>query len=130
MTILILTVGGSHQPVLTAIKTLKPEHVVFLCSGDLRTTKGSYAQVIGEGLVLKSHPKLEKADLPNIVTLTGLAPQQFEIVKIRNFDSLEECYTEAEKALNKLHVEHPEARLVADYTCGTKSMTAGLALAA
>lgn len=130
MTILVLTVGGSHQPLVTAIQSLKPECVVFLCSDDAPGTKGSYVQVMGEGLVIKSNPKLEKPDLPNIVVQANLASKQYEIVKIRHFDNLETCYLEARNVLERLHRDCPEARIIADYTGGTKTMTAGLAVAA
>lgn len=130
MTILVLTVGGSHQPLVTAIQTLKPDRVVFLCSDETPTAKGSYVQVIGEGKIIKSDPKLDKPDLPNIPTQVGLSPDQFDVVKIEHFDNLEACYLESIRILIKLHHEQPHARLIADYTGGTKSMTAGLALAA
>lgn len=130
MTILVLTVGGSYQPLVTAIQSLKPERVVFLCSDDTPRAKGSYLQVIGNSKVVKSDPKLEKPDLPNIVVQTALSPDRYELVKIENFDSLEECYLESRKVLEKLHDQYSEARLIADYTGGTKSMTAGLAVAA
>lgn len=130
MTILVLTVGGSHQPLVTAIQSLKPDRVVFLCSDDTPTAKGSYLQVVGEGKVIKSDPKLEKPDLPNIVIQTAITPDRYELVKIKNFDSIEECYLESRKLLEKLHGQYSGMRLIADYTGGTKSMTAGLALAA
>lgn len=130
MTVLVLTVGGSHQPLVTAAQSLKPDRVVFLCSDDTPTARGSYEQVIGEGKVIKSNPQLEKPDLPNIVKLTGLTPSQYEIVRIKNFDSLVDCYLEARKVLGRVHREEPGDRVIADYTGGTKTMTAGLALAA
>lgn len=130
MTILVLTVGGSHQPLVTAVQSLKPDLVAFLCSDDTQAARGSYVQVVGEGKVTRSHPNVERPDLPNIVTLTGLGPEQYRIVRIQNFDNLEYCYLEARRVLEALHREHGEARVVADYTGGTKSMTAGLALAA
>jgi CRISPR-associated protein (TIGR02710 family) len=130
MTILVLTAGGSHQPLVTAIQSLKPDRVLFLCSDDAPTGKGSYAQVAGEGKVIKSNPKLEKPDLPNVATQTGLLSERYEVLKIQNFDSLQDCYSVAHSILERLRSENPDAKIVADYTGGTKSMTAGLALAA
>lgn len=43
--VLILTVGGSHEPVVKSIRDNKPDYIVFLCSDDLPTTKGSYIQI-------------------------------------------------------------------------------------
>lgn len=44
--ILLVSVGGSFQPIVTAIHSLQPERIIFIASdGD----KGSKSQVIGEG---------------------------------------------------------------------------------
>lgn len=130
MTILVLTVGGSHQPILTAIEALRPDRVVFLCSDDTPAGKGSWRQIVGVGKVIKGKRGLDSPDLPNIVTLSELRQDQYEVVRIQDLDSLEACYHEALATLGKLRRDWPEARIVADYTGGTKSMTAGLAIAA
>ncbi|WP_334311911.1 hypothetical protein [Aphanizomenon sp. CS-733/32] len=44
--ILLITVGGSHQPIVTAIRDLQPDRVVFICSD---SNKGTKSQIIGEG---------------------------------------------------------------------------------
>ena len=46
MTTLICTVGGSHQPIEKAIKSIQPDHVLFVCSQDDAETanKGSYTE--------------------------------------------------------------------------------------
>jgi hypothetical protein len=128
--ILILTVGGSHQPLLRSIEQNRPDFVHFLCSDDSEQAKGSYVQVIGEGKVLKSDPKLTNPDLPNLVKLARLQEGQYEVHKIKHFDNLNECYRVALQLIEQLHEEHPEATLIVDYTGGTKSMTAGLVAAA
>jgi hypothetical protein len=129
-TILLLTVGGTHQPIIRSIQQNRPDFVHFLCSADSGKTKGSYTQVVGTGKVLKSEPMLEQPDLPNIVTLMGLSEGQFEVHQIEGFDNLDDCYLTALRLIEKVHAEHPAARIIADYTGGTKSMTAGLAAAA
>jgi hypothetical protein len=129
-TILILTVGGSHQPIVTSILQHRPNFVHYLCSDDREKLKGSYTQVVSEGKVLKSSPDKDKPDLPNIVTLAGLATGQFEVHKIAQYDDLNACYLVAHDLIERLRRETPEVHLLADYTGGTKSMTAGLAAAA
>jgi hypothetical protein len=129
-TILLFTVGGSHQPIVRSIHQNMPDFVHFLCSADSGNTKGSYTQVVGEGKVLKSHPKLEQPDLPNIAVLTGLNEGMFEVHRIERFDNLNDCYLAALRLIERVHAEHPATRIIADYTGGTKSMTAGLAAAA
>jgi CRISPR-associated protein (TIGR02710 family) len=128
--VLICTVGGSHQPIVTSIQQHRPLCVHFLCSDDRERTKGSYHQVIGSGLVLKSRPDLPAPDLPNIATLAGLTEAQVRIHKLRNIDSLDACYLMAVEVIAQARRERPRARLVIDYTGGTKSMTAGLVAAA
>lgn len=129
-TILLFTVGGTHQPIVRSIQQNRPDFVHFLCSADSGKTKGSYTQVMGLGKVLKSDPRLEQPDLPNIVTLTGLDEKRFAVHQIEGFDNLNDCYLTALRLLEAIHEEYPEARIIADYTGGTKSMTAGLAAAA
>ncbi|MFP4134461.1 MAG: hypothetical protein ACLFTJ_09930, partial [Halothece sp.] len=69
-TVLIITVGGSPQPIVTAIRTLQPDRAIFLCSTG---SKGSLSQVIGEGTPCEIRRGTEVIDrLPNIPTQAGL----------------------------------------------------------
>lgn len=56
--VLVCTVGGSHQPIVTAIRAIKPAYVCFLCTDrDPNTGQpGSRIQVEGTGNVIKAHP--------------------------------------------------------------------------
>jgi hypothetical protein len=128
--ILILTVGGSHQPIVRSIQQNVPDLTCFLCSADAGKNRGSYVQVVGEGNVCSSRFGLERPDLPNIATQTRLAPDAFAVRQIGDFDNLSDCYLTAYQWIEQLHRDHPEATIVVDYTGGTKSMTAGLAAAA
>ena len=128
--VLVLTVGGTHQPIVTSIEQHQPAKVYFVCSADSGKVKGSYVQVVGEGKVLRSKRELDKPDLPNIATLTQLRPEQIHIHRIEQFDDLNACYLEALQVIEFARSEFPEARIIADYTGGTKSMTAGLTAAA
>ncbi|MEJ5375376.1 MAG: TIGR02710 family CRISPR-associated CARF protein [bacterium] len=129
-TVLICTVGGSHQPIVQSITRNKPDFVHFICSEDSGKAKGSYTQVVDPGKVLKSDPNLKDPDLPNIVEITGLEEDNYRVHRIRAFDDLNECYLFALKLIEEIHEMNPDARIIADYTGGTKSMTAGLAAAA
>lgn len=131
-TLLLLTVGGSHQPLVRSIEVNRPDFIHFLCSDDTSDgkTKGSYSQVIGEGNVLKSRFDSPSADLPNIAKLSKLTGEQLEIHKIKHFDDLNECYMVAIRLIERIRQQQPDAKIIVDYTGGTKSMTAGLAAAA
>jgi hypothetical protein len=130
MRFLVLTVGGSHQPILRSIEQNKPDFVHFLCSSDIGRTKGSYYEITGPGKVLKSSRDLPRPDLPNVVTLAGLRADHFQVSIIEHLDSLNECYLSSLDLIERVHRETPDAIIVVDYTGGTKSMTAGLVAAA
>lgn len=122
------TVGGSHQPIVTAIETLKPERVVFFCTGtDPATGKaGSRSQIEGKGLIIKARPQDEKPSLPNIPTQCNLPEGSWQVVEVPA-DDLDAAYAVMYQALLG---DRERGRSIADYTGGTKTMTAALVLAA
>lgn len=129
--ILMLTVGGSHQPVVTAISSLQPDRVVFICSSG---SKGSESQVIGQGTPCEIRRGTEVLDrLPNIPTQLGLSDRfdpNHDLILIQEPDDLSECYLKASSGIQNIQRESPDAQIMADYTGGTKSMSVGLAMAA
>lgn len=127
--ILLVTVGGSAQPILTAIDTLQPDRVIFFCSAG---SKGSQALVIGEGTPCEiRHGAEVVARLPNIPTQAGLSNFQpgTNLVLIQNPDDLSECYCLASNTIRTLRQHSPDSQIVADYTGGTKTMSVALAMA-
>lgn len=124
MRILVLTVGGSSQPVVSSILQNKPDRLAFLCSDDIPGTKGSYIEVEGPGLVC------ERGTMPNIITQARAMDISRKIVKIKELDDPNACYVESLELLSKLRRKYPEAQIIADYTGATKSMSSGLVLAA
>ena len=129
MTTLICTVGGSHEPIVHVIQALKPDFVCFVCSGDDVATgqKGSYQQIIGKGSIIKANWRDDKPSLPNIPAQTGLAEEQYEIMEVQpdDFDGL---YAQVSDWFAGR--DRDEEYLVADYTGGTKTMSAALVAAA
>ena len=129
--ILIVTVGGSHQPIVTAINTVQPDRVIFICSSG---SKGSESQVIGKGTpceVRRGTEVLER--LPNIPTQVGLDDRfqaDRDLILIEEPDDLPECYSKASMGIQNLRNELPNAQIMTDYTGGTKTMSVGLAMAA
>ncbi|MBM4200854.1 MAG: TIGR02710 family CRISPR-associated protein [Gammaproteobacteria bacterium] len=130
-TLLVCTVGGSHQPIVTAIETLAPCFVCFICSGrDPATGKpGSETQILGQGKVIKAHPADPHPSLPNIPTLAGLATDRYQVECVPA-DDLDQVHAKCSHVFGALRERFPDATLLADYTGGTKTMTAGLVLAA
>jgi CRISPR-associated protein (TIGR02710 family) len=72
-------------------------------------------------------------ELPNIVTQSGLGdrfnPQQ-DLVLLKNPDDLSECHRCIIEAIRDLQQADPECKIYVDYTGGTKTMSAALAIAA
>lgn len=106
MRILVVTVGGSPQPIITSVIQGNPDSIYFLCS------------------------RRSKELVDNICAHANAkdVPRNSEIIE--GVDDLNECYTASLKLLDNLRHKFPHAQIVADYTGGTKSMSAGLAAAA
>jgi CRISPR-associated protein (TIGR02710 family) len=128
--ILICTVGGSHQPIVSAINEQQPDHVIFICTDKDPATgrPGSNVQITGTGNCIKARPQDEKPTLPNIPAQTGLNPEQYQ-VWLCYADDLDQIYLTCREAINDALSRFPSARIIADYTGGTKSMSAALTMA-
>lgn len=124
--ILCCTVGGSHQPIIRAIRQLKPDYICFFCTSG---KAGSDKQIIGKGKIIKAKHGDEKATLPNIPVQLDLSPATYEVVEVPH-DELEAAYLVMTETLRGFSAKHADAHLYADYTGGTKTMTAALVVAA
>ena len=129
--ILLCTVGGSHQPIIAAIQSSSPDYVCFFCTERDPGTNapGSVDQVTGEGNVIKASYNDRSPTLPNIPIQADLRDDQFK-VKIVPADDLDGAYSAMRDAIAKLAKRFPNANCIADYTGGTKTMTAALVCAA
>lgn len=126
-TILLITVGGSPQPIVTAIQALEPDRIIFICSSGPR---GSLSQIIGEGTPCEVRRGTEIiAQWPNIPTHLGLGDRfnpETDLVQLENPDDLGECYRCITEKVNEIQTTNPDARIYADYTGGTKTMSLAL----
>lgn len=127
---LFVTVGGSFQPIVTAIASLQPQRVIFIASDG---EKGSKSQVIGAGTPCEVRQGAEVIKrLPNIPTQLNLG-QNFkserDLILVQNPDNLAECYPKIYNHIRNLQIEG-EKEIMADYTGGTKTLSAALAMAA
>ena len=118
-TILLCTVGGSHEPVLTALKDSRPDYVCFF------VTSGSVVQIRGKGNIIKVNRDTPKPTLPNIPIQAELAEDRFECVQV-DTDNLDSIFLSMQGAIMNLRKRYPDARFICDYTGGTKSMSAAL----
>ncbi len=152
--VLLCTVGGSHQPILQAINTVKPRHIFFFCTGKDPVTgkSGSVSQITGEGLVIKASFGDRSPSLPNIPTQASLVEGAFKTqlaladdhgdkagfvegapsfeTRLVPADDLDGAWTEMRETILLCREQFPNVQLIADYTGGTKTMTAALVCAA
>lgn len=128
--ILFITVGGSFQPIVTSIRSLKPDRVIFIASDG---EKGSKSQVIGEGNPCQVRRGAEVIErLPNIPTQLELGDRfqkQRDLILVKNPDDLSESYTKIHNLISNLQSNSSD-EIMADYTGGTKTLSAALAMAA
>lgn len=110
-TVLIASVGGSPAPVARAITDRRPAFTLFVATAREGGRPGSASEVAGI---------LERAQAARL-------PHEILIVPP---DDPEAIFLTLREGLRNLAESHPKARLVFDYTGGTKSMTSALFQAA
>lgn len=134
--ILVLSVGGSAEPIVKAIRNYKPDFVYFFCSsgpngsemtidssgdpcGDKRRSK---CPECGHEYYL-GDPK-GKA----IVFQAGLEKDQYEIVTISDPDDLNGSYQKLLRLVETINAKYGDCHVIANYTGGTKTMSVAIAL--
>lgn len=112
--ILIITVGGSLDPIISFIKTHKEEtdYIYFICSG---------------GSPKVSSSNLVDGNGENIINMSSYEGN-YEKVEIENPDSFEEVYQKTKETINKAKNQNKE--IIADFTGGTKMMSSVLCMLA
>ena len=128
--ILVLTVGGSCAPIVKSVRQHGADYVHFVCNADHPQSgrKGSRVVIDGPGMVCGEDRS--DLDLPNILTQTSLRGGEYDIHEVEDPDDLDECYAVASRVLAEARAEYPNAKLLADYTGATKSMSSALVVAA
>jgi CRISPR-associated protein (TIGR02710 family) len=119
--VLIVSLGGSPDPIVNCIDSLRPERVVFLCS------EASREQV--DAVLSRVHLPTFDAERDVEVLQQRLSASQGEEV-INELDQLDRIYSRSLDLIQRVRTEEPGRAITVDYTGGTKSMTAGLAMAA
>lgn len=125
-TILVCTVGGSHQPILTALKARRWERVVFVCSAQTPESQSS-AGMVTQGVEIAAQELRTGQSLPPIPAQAGLPDGSWEVLEVPP-DDPDRAFSAIVDRLRAL--AGASRRIVADYTGGTKSMSAALVLAA
>jgi hypothetical protein len=110
----------------------RPVVTCFFCTGkDLATgAPGSRVQIEGKGTPVEVRRRGDTVEkLPNIPVQAGLEADAFEVCEVPA-DDLDVAVGVMLRAVADLEERFPGANLVADYTGGTKTMTAALVVAA
>ena len=135
--ILILSVGGSSEPVINAVNAAKADHVYFFWSSG---PKGSAATIDGPG---DPCADLRKSTCPEcgkehyightkgkaIATRAALDRSRYTVVTVEDPDDLNECHNTLLALVKRVDEEQgADCRVVANYTGGTKTMSVAMAL--
>ena len=125
-TALLLTVGGSPDPLLTSVREIQPSRVLFFTSDQSGRCVDGAGKPNERRLRDGGSEKLE-----NFVTLMQLQDFQAERDRIllEDVDDVQACYQQMWAKVLELRAEGWRS-IAVDYTGGTKSMSAALLLLA
>lgn len=135
--IMILSVGGSAEPIVHAIKKGKADHYYFFCSSGV---KGSAQTIDNPGDPCGDSRKttcplcdeeylIGDSKGKAIVYQAGLEKAQYTVVTVSDPDDLNQCYSvllDLNKQINEQFGE--DCQITANYTGGTKTMSVAMAL--
>jgi len=106
-TLLVASVGGSTDPIVSALVASRPDVALFVVTAQKGTQPGSAEKV------------------PGILEKAGLSALRHELLVVPA-DDPESIFLALRETLRDLRRQHPKARLVLDYTGGTKSMSTAM----
>jgi len=106
MKMMIMSLGGSPEPLKKSISEHRPARLIFFASHDSNTKLGEVLQI------------------------EGYKPIKIETEITENPNSLYECYRAAKRCVDRCaRADIPDSDILVDYTGGTKVMSAALLLA-
>lgn len=130
---LIITVGGSDTPIVEAIKQHRPDFIYFICTEGNDPTKASSPTVDGQVVIGKPKIKCpccnkiiqEQETRENIIKQAGYSGD-YKKIEIQGPDNYNEIYEKTKAVIDEAKSKGYE--IIADFTGGTKTMTAVLAM--
>jgi CRISPR-associated protein (TIGR02710 family) len=133
--ILIITVGGSDEPIVAAIKSYKPDFIYFVCSAG-NSRSASTQMVDGKGDVCirqkeirckKCHEVIVKGEYyPSIISQSQYPTDRYQKIEILNPDNFQDVYVKVSNIVEDAKKKGHE--IIADFTGGTKTMSSVLAM--
>lgn len=123
--ILIVSLGNSPEPIVNCINSLRPDRVVFFCS----EFSQQHVPEIVQSVLLRSFD--QEHDLVVLRQDMGVTSQGEVINELDRLDTVyERAFTMIQSVQSKAASSNQQIEITVDYTGGTKTMTAGLAMAA
>lgn len=104
MLALILSCGGSPEPLIYSINNIEPDFVYFLCS------------------------KESESEVEKIISDVNYPYDKFSIKIVENHESMDDSFAKSREIIKELEDDYDTIHV--DFTGGTKPMVAGLVLAA
>jgi hypothetical protein len=134
--ILVLSVGGSAEPIVKAIRSNNPDFVYFFCSSGQKgseSTIDSPGNPCGDTRKSKCPECSHEFNMGNpegkaIVFQAGLSKEQYGIITVDDPDDLNKCYQLLMELAVRIAQEHGDCQVIANYTGGTKTMSAAMVL--
>jgi CRISPR-associated protein (TIGR02710 family) len=128
--VLLVTVGGSPEPILQACRAHQPDEVIFICSAP-PCRAPSLGQVLGDGTpCLHVDGDGRQEHRPNLVRQLELQDFQpaLQIVALPDPDDLAAIHRQLHSFCRSLAERFSRLEIIGDYSGGTKSMSAALAM--
>jgi CRISPR-associated protein (TIGR02710 family) len=124
-TFLIATVGGSPAPVVASIIKWQPVRVLFIVSRETRKSVTTDAEFNG-----RPSPCILTAVKDNGITDFAGRYDFFETPDPQDYTALVREFRQIDLTVTKWRKDYGDIRIVVDFTGGTKSMSAAMALIA
>ncbi|MCT0212424.1 MULTISPECIES: TIGR02710 family CRISPR-associated CARF protein [unclassified Synechococcus] len=129
--VLLVTVGGSPEPILEAVRLHQPDQVVFVVSAP-PCEAPSLEQVTGGGApcrhVLEDGSQDDRPNLVTQLALEGFDPER-HLVLLPDPDDFSDVYQRLRRFTSQWRQTIPDLDLRGDCSGGTKSMSAALVMA-
>ena len=119
--ILIISLGNSPEPVINCINSLRPDRTIVVCSDGTRELIEAVRQ---EARLARFDPECD------VLQLRQRLQRKDDAGVINELDQLDRVYDKTIDLIQQLRRDEPGCRITLDYTGGTKTMAAGLAMAA
>lgn len=132
--VLVCSVGGSPEPIVNAVKQNGADHVVFLCStgggaaaSDRTITEPTTRRVSVTCPACKKTTVTQEAQQA-IAARAGVAAGMYEVVSVADPDDFREVIAACGRIAEAIAARFPDedVEVIANYTGGTKTMTAAL----